>query len=407
MSDNEELGCSTSLKNGIEVAPIEEADDIAVGINHQERRRKLILGLFIVFGIAVSQCGQIQFAKSTYQDGFFAPYFVQWFSTNWLILSFPLLLSGSLLRSCASHESRDELLSVIRSSTDIYGSGLRQKSIRMIFVSISFTIFLLLANYLYVRALSVISPAEAQAVFSSNSAFVFVLSVLILKDTFITLKIFSVLLAVIRIVLMAYADGFQGPSAIGILLIIASSFSSALYTVYLKKFLGNNATVTQVGFFLSMIGFTNIVIFSLLVPVMCYIEENIYISNTPWDYICGSAALGLIFNFLINFGVCVTFPLFISIGMVLGIPLNALIDTLVRDLPFGPYKILGALTLILSFIVVAFVPESYDNKIQAYIQTKSKSEDPSFVDYELPRNELSTKFSKSQLLEAQEDNSAV
>ena len=34
----------------------------------------------------------------------------------------------------------------------------------------------------------------------------------------------------------------------------------------------------------------------------------------------------LVFNFLVNFGVAFTYPLFISVAMMLGIPLNAGMD---------------------------------------------------------------------------------
>ena len=53
-------------------------------------RRKLMIGLVIVLVIAFSWVGSTQTAKSSYTDGFSAPYFVTWFTTSWMILVFPL-----------------------------------------------------------------------------------------------------------------------------------------------------------------------------------------------------------------------------------------------------------------------------------------------------------------------------
>ncbi len=53
-------------------------------------KRKLLIGLVIVLIIACSWVGSTQTAKSSYTNGFSAPYFVTWFSTCWMILVFPL-----------------------------------------------------------------------------------------------------------------------------------------------------------------------------------------------------------------------------------------------------------------------------------------------------------------------------
>ena len=53
-------------------------------------KRKFIIGLIIVIVIACSWVGSTQTAKSSYTEGFSAPYFVSWFSTAWMIIVFPL-----------------------------------------------------------------------------------------------------------------------------------------------------------------------------------------------------------------------------------------------------------------------------------------------------------------------------
>merc|ERR1712146_329681 len=45
-----------------------------------------------------------------------------------------------------------------------------------------------------------------------------------------------------------------------------------------------------------------------------------------WPFVALSSLLGVVFNFLINFGIAFTYPLFISIGTVVGVPLAILLD---------------------------------------------------------------------------------
>jgi hypothetical protein len=55
-------------------------------------KRKFFLGLVIVCLIAVSWVGSTQTAKSSFNTGFSAPFFVMYFSTAWMMLVFPVTL---------------------------------------------------------------------------------------------------------------------------------------------------------------------------------------------------------------------------------------------------------------------------------------------------------------------------
>lgn len=80
--------------------------------------------------------------------------------------------------------------------------------------------------------------------------------------------------------------------------------------------------------------------------------ETIEWDNLPWTFLCGSAALGVAFNFLVNFGIAFTYPLFISLGTVIGIPLNAIVDAIFRNRNFGPIKIGGSACIIVGFLIM-------------------------------------------------------
>ena len=82
------------------------------------------------------------------------------------------------------------------------------------------------------------------------------------------------------------------------------------------------------GLFVSSIGLFNFLFFWPIILALHYTNVEV-VADVPWTFLWTSSALGVIFNFAINFGIAYTFPLFISLGTILGIPLNAAVDALV------------------------------------------------------------------------------
>uniref|UniRef100_A0AAY5EZT5 Uncharacterized protein n=1 Tax=Electrophorus electricus TaxID=8005 RepID=A0AAY5EZT5_ELEEL len=126
------------------------------------------------------------------------------------------------------------------------------------------------------------------------------------------------------IVMMTYADGFHSHSVIGITLVVASASSSALYKVLFKLVLGS-AKFGEAALFLTIVGGANFIFISF-VPVILYFTHIEYFGSPdsiPWAYLCGVAGLLLAFNILVNFGIAVTYPALISLGIVLSVPVNA------------------------------------------------------------------------------------
>ena len=105
-------------------------------------------------------------------------------------------------------------------------------------------------------------------------------------------------------------------------------------------------------------------------------EELIVWSKIPWAYLCGTAVLGLVFNFLINFGVAFTFPLFISLGTLLGIPINAVVDSIWRHQAFGPLKAGAAVLIIAGFLIMLLPPDTMSRLLG---QKKNEEENPNLL----------------------------
>ena len=132
----------------------------------------------------------------------------------------------------------------------------------------------------------------------------------------------------------------------------------------------------QVALFLSILGALAMLLFWPVILLMDYYHyEEVELSNIPWKFLIGTSLFGVIFNFLINFGISLTFPLFISIGALLGIPFNAAVDALFRGSKFGLYEI-GALILILFGFILMLIPndklETYEKKIFCHSSLRQK-----------------------------------
>ena len=129
-----------------------------------------------------------------------------------------------------------------------------------------------------------------------------------------------------------------------------------------------DATVYQMGLFLSTLGVFNLVAFWPIVLTLHLTGvESLTAVEIPWAFVFSTAMLGFVFNFFINFGIAFTFPIFISLGTVLGIPINAVVDLVIRHIPFAPWKFTAS-DLIIGGFLLMLVPVSDSRWIHSVLK---------------------------------------
>ena len=139
--------------------------------------------------------------------------------------------------------------------------------------------------------------------------------------------------------------------------------------MWFKRIVGD-ATLGQVSLFLSCLGLLSTLFLWPVIVIFHYTHyEEFNWRHIPWRYLCGNAILGLIFNFLINFGIAFTYPLFISLGTVLGIPINALTDFIFRGAEFGSYKIVAAFSIVIGFLFM-LLPGEFEESLHQILCCK-------------------------------------
>ncbi|XP_048387833.1 solute carrier family 35 member F3 isoform X2 [Stegostoma tigrinum] len=316
--------------------------------------KKALWASAVVLSICSSWAGNNQLAQITFRI-FDAPFAVTWFATIWNILFFPLYYAGHFWSSEEKQSPRQRFRECWRFFGD---DGL---TIKLFFSRMApFCVLWTLTNYLYFLALKKISATDASALFCCNKAFVFLLSWIVLRDKFMGVRIVAAIFAIAGIVMITYADGFHSHSVIGITLVVASASMSALYKVLFKMLLGS-AKYGEAALFLSVLGLFNVT-FVTFVPVALYftgVEHWTPFSFIPWEKLCGMATLLLSFNILMNFGIAVTSPTLISVGVVLSVPVNAVADAYCSDIVFNGVRVIAVLIICLGFLLL-LLPEEWD-----------------------------------------------
>ncbi|XP_052468593.1 putative thiamine transporter SLC35F3 isoform X2 [Carassius gibelio] len=294
--------------------------------------RKAIWGVAMVMCVCSSWAGSTQLAKLTFKQ-YDAPFTLTWFTTTWNCLFFPLYYIGHLCKSPERQTPKQRFRECCRFFGD---DGLTAKALRKI------------------------NSTDVSALFCCNKAFVFLLSWIVLRDRFMGVRIVAAILAIAGIVMLTYADGFHSHSVIGITFVVASASASALYKVLFKLVLGS-AKFGEAALFLTIVGGANFVLLSF-VPVILYFTHVEYftsIADLPWAYLCGVAGLLLAFNILVNFGIAITYPTLISLGIVLSVPVNAVVDLYTCDIHFNTVRLIAVFIICLGFLML-LLPEDWD-----------------------------------------------
>ncbi|XP_055026348.2 solute carrier family 35 member F3 isoform X2 [Misgurnus anguillicaudatus] len=332
--------------------------------------RKAMWGVAMVICVCTSWAGSTQLAKLTFKQ-YDAPFTLTWFATTWNCLFFPLYYIGHWCKNPEKQSPKQRFRECCRFLGD---DGLTAK---VFFSKLApFGLLWILTNYLYLQALRKINTTDVSALFCCNKAFVFLLSWIVLRDRFMGVRIVAAILAIAGIVMLTYADGFHSHSVIGITLVVASASASALYKVLFKLVLGS-AKFGEAALFLTIVGCANFV-FLGFVPVILYFTHVEYftsIGELPWAYLCGVAGLILAFNILVNFGIAITYPTLISLGIVLSVPVNAMVDLYTCDIHFNTVRLIAVFIICLGFLML-LLPEDWDQCLIELAAKLKKREQP-------------------------------
>eukprot|EP00095_Tigriopus_kingsejongensis_P001941 maker-scaffold246_size239296-snap-gene-1.35 protein:Tk01941 transcript:maker-scaffold246_size239296-snap-gene-1.35-mRNA-1 annotation:"solute carrier family 35 member f3 isoform x2" len=214
-----------------------------------------------------------------------------------------------------------------------------------------FSLLWMLTNYFYICSLRILGCTEVMALFATNVCFIYLLSWVILHEQFVGIRIVAVILGNTGIALLAYMDGInQSPTLGAVALAAAASAGLAIYKVLFKRVMGE-VSFCQVAIFFSMIGLCTTLLFWPLVLTLAFTGLDCF----------------LVSNLLANFGIVVTYETFITLGLVLAVPICAALDTHWYGAQFAGMKLAGIIVICLGFVIVLF-PSNWPNCIHSLIR---------------------------------------
>ncbi|RDD37187.1 Solute carrier family 35 member F4 [Trichoplax sp. H2] len=308
--------------------------------------RKTIYGIIIILGTAISFSLINQFGQLTVssESNFTSITLFTWIATSTNSLVFPLY---AILLMIFKGENFGQ---IYRESIKIYPRKDIKKTFWLRFLPLAILLNIVITLNFY--PLNFTTPTNVTAVFSSVLAMVYILSIIFLKEPLILLRALAVCLSTGGIILFAYDDGFGSFAALGVILSTMFAFSAACFRVYEKFFIGDASSV-QGAMLLTIIGIINLLLGWISVIIFHYTGiENLVWSQIPWEPLMITNILNVLYSCCIVIGVAVTYPVFVSLGSLFGIPINAVIDAIVLKESFSVLKIFGTILLIAGFVIL-------------------------------------------------------
>ncbi|KAM9956697.1 hypothetical protein ACTFIR_003426 [Dictyostelium discoideum] len=381
-----------------------------VKIKVEKKNNNKFLGIIIVFLITLFMATSAELSQFIVSGDYKAPFTIIWFST--IILSFSLVIEFILLKielikerkdglkinfddvkhidyninssisgSCnyeLNYTKQDTLFQRFQSKFKIertinpengetINTGITLK--KLFIISIPMSILFVALNWIWMLAISMTEVSISTALYQSASVFCFFLSIIILKEKVKILKTISVIIFMggivgIAITTVGTSKG-QYPHAIkGEILMIISAAMWGLYEVLTSKFIGD-ANRTIVHTYMGLIAFVNLI---LGIPVIVILNvTNFEPFSVPSISVFGmlllNALVGFTVNYLINWGLSVTSPLFVRSGELMVIVATLLFDIIIKHMKLPLLALPGYSLIVIGFILSVYI-ESRDIKQQ-------------------------------------------
>ena len=125
---------------------------------------------------------------------------------------------------------------------------------------------------------------------------------------------------------------------IGDLAAFIAAIGTGLYFVLFKKLIGDSGNVT-ISLYTGLIGTTVLVLVGPVTVVQLLVLQWEVPDAKMAVIILLATCAGFVINYLMNVGISLTSPLFISIGCMLSVPGTAVADLIFRDTAIGPLQV--------------------------------------------------------------------
>ncbi|KAK7203160.1 hypothetical protein BZA70DRAFT_284008 [Myxozyma melibiosi] len=227
-------------------------------------------------------------------------------------------------------------------------------------------------------AINITTPSDVTAIYNCSAFFAYAFSVVLLREKVTKLKSFSVILAIIGVMVVAYGDSLMRPLSLlhgasvdaadaesnrllGNIIIGIGAVLYGLYEVVYKRYLcpPKSVSARRSALFANIVGATvGIVSFFtvwILLPILSYFDLESF--ELPTGDVLFYLIISIIANMLFSGSFLIlmslTSPVLSSVAALLTIFLVAITDWLIFGTPLTPGSVLGGGIIGFAFILLA------------------------------------------------------
>ncbi|KAJ5340751.1 hypothetical protein N7541_009875 [Penicillium brevicompactum] len=353
----------------------------------------ILLLLVVVLWTTSNFLGSTIFADKSYAKPFFVTY------TNTSIFVMPLFvilgrrtltlwrqgrlsqvtsLKG-LLRHLDSYDPKTEEESMLNHDSDMEGARPRRISQDLsgrklglkatAKLSVQFCLLWFTANYFAMGCLQFTTVASTTILTSTSGVWTLVFGALIGVEKFTARKLISVIASLVGIILISRVDLSKpeedndsgsfphkstGEIALGDAMAAFSAMMYGIYTIVMKKQVGDESLVNMPLFF-GLVGFFNVV---LLWPGFFILHWTgiepfaLPDSSRIWTIVLTNSLTSFVSDLAWAYAMLLTTPLVVTVGLSLTIPLSLIGQMVLQSQYASPLYWVGAAIVLLSFLVV-------------------------------------------------------
>ncbi|KUM60598.1 hypothetical protein ACN42_g6526 [Penicillium freii] len=367
----------------------------------------ILLLVVVVLWTTSNFLGSTIFADKTYPKPFFVTY------TNTSMFMMPLLLIvsrrtwglwrvgkfsqitsvKSFLNHLDSHDPKDEEESMLRSGSDEEDGGRLSRERQgapsgklglkaTAKLSIQFCLLWFTANYFAMGCLQFTTVGSTTILTSTSGVWTMVFGALLRVEKFTMRKFMGVMASLIGIILISRVDlskpdtgdatdggegsfphKSSGEIALGDAMAAFSAILYGLYTVVMKKQVGDESRVNMPLFF-GLVGFFNIIFLWPGFFIMHWTGmEPFSLPETSrvWSIILTNAFASFVSDIAWAYAMLLTTPLIVTVGLSMTIPLSLIGQMVLQSQYSSPMYWVGAAIVFLSFLVVQHESKPQDD----------------------------------------------
>ncbi|GAB9463196.1 Drug/metabolite transporter [Globisporangium polare] len=355
-SDEDLAGNGASERSGLMASPV---DSKHIG-KQQHPTWEWMLGVFFLVVVALIWTFASVLVQYIFHNlSFNGPFFLTYVGITLFSVNLPLWYLSQIVWPRAKAWFQGRPTSGKLSHHELMKRAGRKATYRQIFfISATISPLWFAANFTYNQSLNMTSVTSSTIVSSTSTVFTFLMSVIVLREPFMWLKVIGVVLCMAGNISTIFNDSNSGDGAsdhvFGDLVALFSAFMYGVYTTSIRKLIPDEESVSISLFF----GFIGVINFVCLLPfvVLFHYSGIESLSGLTLEILGLIGIKGLFDNVLSDYlwarAVLLTSPTVATVGLSLTVPLAILADYVLHQSPPTSVTLLASALVLSGFVLI-------------------------------------------------------